>query len=75
MYVYNTWLRKSTTLSLTVVSARFQTPVIMVNEDSGSAVVTVELDNPNEVPFTVVLSTQNDTATGNAHVPTVYSYL
>lgn len=55
------------------MSVRFQTPVIMVNEDSGSVVMTVELDNPSEVPFTVVLGTQNGTATGNAHV-SVYSY-
>ena len=40
----------------------------MVNEDRGSVVMTVELDNPSEVPFTVVLTTQNGTATGNVHV-------
>lgn len=50
----------------------FEAPVVTVNENSGRAVITVELDNPSNVPFTVVLSTQNGTATGDICIKTTF---
>ena len=42
----------------------FQTDVVQAREDAGLAVVRVELSDITEVPFTVQLLSQDDTATG-----------
>ena len=49
---------------LTAVSVGFQTPLSRVSEDTGRVLVTVELDSPSDVPFTVLLTTQDNSATG-----------
>ena len=47
-----------------MVSVGFQSPLVQLREDMGVVLVTVELDNPSDVPFTVLLTTQDSTATG-----------
>ena len=54
--------------SPTVASVGFQSPLVRVREDSGVVFVMVELGNSSDVPFTVLLTTRDNTAAGNRRI-------
>ena len=47
-----------------MIQVGFETSHVETDEDIGLIVVTVELSDITEVPFTVQLTSQDDTATG-----------
>ena len=51
-----------------MVSVGFQSPLVRVREDAGVVFVMVELGNSSDVPFTVLLTTQDNTAAGNRRI-------